>query len=70
MAMTAVARSDELNRLLRDIGPVWQQDIRSAGDRVKAAYLPLLMAARRERVAVQRDLPYGTHARQLLDLGF
>lgn len=66
--MTGATRSGDLDRLLRDVGPVWQQDIRSAGDRVKAAYLPLLMAAPREGVAVHRDLPYGTHARQVLDV--
>lgn len=68
MAMAAAARSEELDRLLREVGPVWQHDIRSAGDRVKDAYLPLLMAAPREGVAIHRDLPYGTHARQVLDV--
>lgn len=66
--MTAAARSEDLDRLLRELGPVWQQDIRSAGDRVKEAYLPLLMAAPREGVNIHRDLPYGAHARQVLDV--
>lgn len=66
--MGAFGRPAELDTLLREIGPLWQQDIRAAGDRVKAAYLPVLMAAPRDGIAVTRDLAYGTHPRQVLDV--
>jgi acetyl esterase len=67
MARTA-GRPEAIDRLLRETGPAWQQDIRAAGDRVKAAYLPLLMAAPSDGYEVIRDLPYGTHPRQVLDV--
>jgi len=66
--MAPNARAQALDALLREVGPVWQQDIRSAGDRIKQAYLPLLMAAPRAGVSISRDLPYGAHARQVLDV--
>ena len=66
--MRAISRPGAMGELLREVGPVWQQDIRSAGDRVKAAYLPVLMAAPRDGVAVTRELSYGPHARQRLDV--
>lgn len=47
--MAVAGRSQALDELLREIGPLWQRDIRSAGDRIKEAYLPLLMAAPRRR---------------------
>ncbi|MGD9944262.1 MAG: alpha/beta hydrolase [Burkholderiaceae bacterium] len=71
MSMTAgirPVRPDELTRQLREIGAVWQQDIRAAGDRTKALYRPLLAAAPRDGVSVARDLPYGEHPRQVLDV--
>ncbi len=66
--MSAGSRPDAIERLLRSVGPVWQQDIKAAGDQVKAAYLPLLKAAPGGGVVVQRDLPYGPHDRQVLDV--
>jgi len=66
--MRAIPRPVAIEELLREVGPMWQQDIRSAGDRVKAAYLPVLMAAPRDGVAVTRELSYGLHPRQLLDV--
>lgn len=61
-------RSEPIDRMLRETGPAWQADIRAAGDRVKAAYLPLLLAAPAGGCEVVRDLPYGTHPRQVLDV--
>ena len=61
-------RPEAIDRLLREVGPVWQHDIRSAGDRVKAAYLPLLAVAPKAGVDVVRDLRYGSHPRQVLDV--
>ncbi len=53
---------------LREIGPRWQRDIRVAGDDTRAFYLPLLAAAPRAGVAVARDIAYGPHPRQVLDV--
>ncbi len=61
-------RSEAIDRMLRETGPAWQADIRAAGDRVKAAYLPLLLAAPADGCEVVRDLPYGAHPRQVLDV--
>ena len=53
-------RSEAIDRMLRETGPAWQADIRAAGDRVKAAYLPLLLAAPADGCEIVHDLPYGT----------
>lgn len=66
--MTRVRRPEVLDQLLREVGPAWAEDMRGAGDRVKAAYLPWLLEAPRGGVTVARDLPYGSHARQCLDV--
>jgi len=60
--------AESLKQLLADIGPRWHLDIRQHGDLVKSAYAPLLAAAPKAGVAVQRDLVYGPHPRQVLDL--
>ncbi|MBS0344697.1 MAG: alpha/beta hydrolase, partial [Proteobacteria bacterium] len=61
-------RPDELTRALREIGPAWAADIRTAGDRTKALYLPHLAAAPHGGIEEQRDIAYGTHPRQVLDI--
>ncbi len=61
-------RSEAIDRMLRETGPAWQADIRAAGDRVKAAYLPLLLTAPADGCEIVHDLPYGTHPRQVLDV--
>ncbi len=61
-------RPAAITAALREIGPRWQRDIRKAGDETRALYKPLLAAAPREGVTVARNLPYGTHPRQVLDV--
>jgi len=63
-------RSAALTAALRAIGPRWQQDIRAAGVRTKALYEPLLAeaSARQCGIQIDRDIPYGTHPRQILDV--
>lgn len=53
---------------LARIGPVWGRDIQAHRDRVFDLYAPLLAAAPKAGVVVTRDLAYGAHARQRLDL--
>ncbi len=61
-------RPDALSRLLEEVGPRWAGDIRGCGERVKEAYLPWLAAAPKEGYSVRRDVAYGAHARQVLDI--
>lgn len=61
-------RPDLVTRRLREIGPRWQRDIRAAGDETKALYLPILAEAPKDGVEIVRNLAYGTHVRQVLDL--
>jgi acetyl esterase/lipase len=57
-----------LTARLREIGPRWQRDIRAASDETKALYAPLLATAPRDGVRVTRDIAYGDHPRQVLDV--
>jgi acetyl esterase/lipase len=50
------------------MGPVWGRDINAHRDFVIAAYTPLVASASRAAISVQRDIPYGAHARQVLDV--
>ena len=62
------AQDENFRARLRAIGMRWQRDIRSAGDQTKDLYLPLLARGSRQGVRVLRDLAYGAHPRQLLDV--
>lgn len=66
--MTAQRRPAAIDELLREVGPIWHRDIRRAGDRIKAAYLPLVMAAPREGVNIVSGISYGPHPRHVLDI--
>lgn len=61
-------RPEALTRTLREIGQGWQADIRGSSDRTKELYLPLLRQADEQGLRVIRDLPYGEHPLQRLDL--
>lgn len=67
-ALRASPRPQSLTELLLEVGPLWARDIRTAGDCIKAAYLPWLAVAPKEGVHCTRNLPYGPHARQVLDI--
>jgi acetyl esterase/lipase len=63
------AALDEASRqLMMEIGPVWGQDIQGHRDMVLNAYGPALKIAPKAGVAVTRDVAYGSHLRQVLDL--
>lgn len=59
---------DSLRALLAEIGPRWHLDLPGNSQAVKDAYAPLLAAAPKDGFGIQRDLPYGAHTRQVLDL--
>lgn len=50
------------------IGPRWALDIRRHSQEVKEAYEPLLACAPKLGIEVTRDLAYGGHPRQTMDL--
>ncbi|SDE29496.1 Acetyl esterase/lipase [Variovorax sp. CF079] len=59
---------ETLRALMAEIGPRWALDLPGHSQRVKDAYAPLLASAPKKGVAVARNLAYGTHARQVLDI--
>lgn len=50
------------------IGPVWGSDIQKHSQMVKDAYAPLLAHAPTHGVSVTRDVAYGPHVRQVVDI--
>ena len=50
------------------IGPVWGSDIQKHRDIVLKHYDPLLAAAPKDGVTITRDVAYGAHPRQILDI--
>lgn len=57
-----------LRALMAEIGPRWAQDLPGHSQAVKDAYGPFLADAPLEGIAITRDIPYGPHERQVLDL--
>jgi acetyl esterase len=57
-----------MQQLMARIGPLWGTDIRGHSQMVMGAYAPLLAAANNEGMTVTRDVAYGPHARQVLDI--
>ncbi|WP_077037456.1 alpha/beta hydrolase [Pelomonas sp. KK5] len=54
--------------LLREIGPRWADDIEGHRDRVVRTFTPLLADRALPSLAIARDIAYGPHQRQRLDL--
>jgi len=61
-------RQTALTEALRSIGPRWREDIRAAGDQVKALYHPYLAEAPRTGITIIRDTAYGRDPRQVVDV--
>jgi acetyl esterase/lipase len=59
---------DADRRRLLDMGPVWARDVQGHRELVFAAYRPLLERAPKSGVEIARDLAYGAHSRQVLDV--
>jgi acetyl esterase/lipase len=57
-----------MQQLMARIGPLWGTDIRGHSQMVMGAYAPLLAAANNPGMTVTRDVAYGPHARQVLDV--
>lgn len=59
---------DAERRLMLEIGPRWGSDIVAHRKLVIDCYTPLVAAAPKDGIVVQRDIQYGTHPRQVLDV--
>lgn len=59
---------EALRRIMAEIGPVWGRDIRAHRQQVIDAYTPLAARASKEGVRIERELAYGAHPRQRLDV--
>ena len=68
MIVSHAALDEPSRQLMMEIGPVWARDIQAHRDVVLRAYGPLLNAAPKAGITVTRDIAYGPHTRQILDL--
>jgi len=57
-----------LQSAMEEIGRVWATDTQKHSEIVKRAYAPLLIAAPKDGVAVSRNVAYGPHPRQVVDI--
>src|SRR6185369_6163520 len=54
--------------LMAEIGPKWREDTAGHVDMMVTAFSEVLKQASRDGITVHRDIPYGEHERQQLDL--
>lgn len=66
--MTEVPVPNSVRRLMAEIGPKWASDIPRHVDAMLGAFTPLLATCPKEGVTVERELAYGTHPKQRLDV--
>jgi len=59
---------EEIRRTMAAIGPVWGANTRRHVEMTVAAYTPHLARSPKDGVRVTRDVPYGAHPRQVLDV--
>jgi len=64
----APAIPESLRRLMAEVGPRWGQDIPGNVRLMVERFTPLLAGAPKGGVEVTRDIAYGTHPRQQLDV--
>jgi acetyl esterase/lipase len=57
-----------LQQVMAQIGPIWASNIQQHSDLTKKAYAPLLAAAPKDGIRVTRDIAYGAHPRQVVDI--
>jgi acetyl esterase len=58
----------EAREALEAVGPRWNHDIHAAREVVWTTYTPFAAAAPKDGITVRRDVPYGKHPRQVLDV--
>ncbi len=59
---------DELRRLMAEVGPKWATNVPGHVLQTIKAFSEVLARCPKDGVTVRRDLPYGTHKRQVLDV--
>ena len=59
---------ESARKAMAEIGPVWGSDIQKHRDMVIAAYAPLLAKSPKGGCSAIRDIAYGAHPRQVLDV--
>lgn len=59
---------ENLRKQMAEIGPVWGTNIPKHRDMTLAAYAPLLARAPKDGVRVTRNVAYGAHPRQVVDV--
>ena len=57
-----------LRALMAEIGPKWRNDTAAHVDMMISAFSEVLKQISRDGVTVHRDIPYGSHERQQLDV--
>lgn len=63
-----IAIPEDLRRLMAEVGPKWATNVPGHVKLMVEAFSAVLAKCPKEGVSVKRDLPYGTHARQVLDV--
>jgi acetyl esterase/lipase len=65
---TEIAIPEDLRRLMAEVGPKWATNVPGHVKQVIDAFSVVLAKCPKDGVAIRRDLPYGTHARQVFDV--
>ena len=63
-----IAVPDELRRLMAEIGPKWGTNVPAHVKQMIEGFTPVLARCPKDGVEVTRDVAYGTHTRQVLDI--
>ena len=63
-----IAIPEEVRRLMAEVGPKWATNVSGHVKQMIEAFTPLLARCPKDGVAVTRNVPYGAHARQVLDV--
>jgi acetyl esterase/lipase len=59
---------ERLRALMAELGPKWREDVRGHVDLMISEFSEVLKLTSRDGVTVHRDIPYGSHERQQLDV--
>jgi acetyl esterase/lipase len=63
-----IAVPDELRKLMAEVGPKWATNVPGHVKQMIEAYSAVLARCPKEGVSIRRDVPYGAHKRQVLDV--
>ena len=63
-----IAIPDELRRVMAEVGPKWGTNVPAHVKQMIDGFTPVLARCPKDGVEVTRDVAYGTHTRQVLDI--